>query len=274
MSADTREERKAIVSGWIDQVFNRKDLSAVNELKFQSYIDWTPTPAQRSDLPVSGIKQMLPMFFEAFPDFHFTGQELIAEDDMVACLGTWHGTHEGELMGAPATGRRITGTRIDLFRISEDKMAEHWGCGTELGVLQSIGTLPTLQSPPQQQAGSAKEIASRFVEEVLNHRSLAAVEELVRDDAVDHSQRALTTMFLFTAFPDLDATVESVIQEDEKVTVLTTFKGTHRGTFMGASATDRSVTGEIIDIFRIVDGRIVESWQTLDYAGLLEQINA
>jgi steroid delta-isomerase-like uncharacterized protein len=65
-------------------------------------------------------------YFEAFPDFHLTVQDLVAEGDRVAVRWTWTGTHNGEFMGAPATGKHVDGAGMGLYRISGSLIAEQW----------------------------------------------------------------------------------------------------------------------------------------------------
>ena len=133
------EEKKAVVRRWVDQVFNGKNLTAVDELKIANYVDWTPFPGQGPAL--RGFKPVLQLFLAAFPDFHYTIEDEIAEGDLVVFRGTWKGTHQNDFLGIPPTGREVTGQRIDTFRVIGDKMVEHWGCGNELDVMQLIGAI-------------------------------------------------------------------------------------------------------------------------------------
>ena len=273
MTVAALEENKAVVSQWIEDVFNAKKLEAINDLKVGSYLDWTPFPGQRLDLPVSGLKESFPVFIKSIPDFEFTSDSMLAEGDFVVCLGHWKGTHQKEFMGMPPTGRRVGGTRIDIFRVVGDKMVEHWGCGNELGFLQMLEAIA-----PEEEDDLAerdpKWVARQYVEEVLNHRNLAALDRLVNIHAVDHSNQALAMFFVLSAFPDFEAKVEEVMASEDTVTVVSTYSGTHEGDYMGVAATGKTVTGQRIDIFRIVDGEIVESWQDWDTSSLLAQIRA
>jgi predicted ester cyclase len=273
MSVTTLEDNKAIIQDWIDEVFNEKDMTAIDKLKVSSYLDWTPFPNQRLDLPVSGLKHSLPSFIRSFPDFHFTADQLIAEGDFVACLGHWHATHTDEFMGIAPTGKEVGGTRIDIFRVVGDKMVEHWGCGNELRFLRMLNAIrPT--EPRDTSEKDNKSVARRFVDEVLNQRNLAAVEELVETHALDHSNLALNLYFVITGFPDFHVDIEDVLAEDDKVTVISTFSGTHHGEFMGIPPTGKPVTEKRLDLFRIADGQIVESWQDWDTQSLVAQIRA
>lgn len=117
-----------------------------------------------------------------------------------------------------------------------------------------------------------KAIVRRFVDEVLNGKDLAAAGQLFAPTSKDQYKAALTMYLVLTAFPDFTVSVEQVIAESDKVTVLSTFSGTHQGTFMNIPPTGKGVTGKMTNTFRIADGKIVESWQTYDPWGLVQQI--
>lgn len=80
--------------------------------------------------------------------------------------------------------------------------------------------------------------------------------------------------FFRAAFPDVHFESEDVIAVGDKVTVRSNVTGTHRGPFLGVAPTGRPVTFRTIDIHRIADGRIVESWPLEDFYGLLQQLQA
>ena len=77
---------------------------------------------------------------------------------------------------------------------------------------------------------------------------------------------------LFNAFPDLQVTSEDLIAEGDRVVERLTLRGIHKGTFMGASPTGKNVTWGFINIYRIVDGKVVELWSEGDHLGLMQQI--
>lgn len=78
----------------------------------------------------------------AFPDVSHTFEEQIAEGDLVATRMTQHGTHSGEYMGIPATGRHTSMTGIAIHRIVGGKVAEVWPSPDLLGLLQQLGGVP------------------------------------------------------------------------------------------------------------------------------------
>jgi steroid delta-isomerase-like uncharacterized protein len=82
------------------------------------------------------------MIFAAFPDLSATIHEQIAEGDKVWTRKTIHGTQLGPFMGAPPTGKSIVVEVMDVFRIENGKIAEHWGVSDMLGLMQQIGAAP------------------------------------------------------------------------------------------------------------------------------------
>jgi predicted ester cyclase len=82
------------------------------------------------------------MFASAFPDFRYQVEDVIAEADKVAVRDVFRGTHQGDFMGVPATGNRVTMEAIHTYRFSEGKLAEHWVARDDLGMMRQLGVVP------------------------------------------------------------------------------------------------------------------------------------
>ena len=127
-----------------------------------------------------------------------------------------------------------------------------------------------------------KTIVRRFIEEFQNGGNESAAEELLAADFVDHTpfpgvspdREGVKRLFaaLRQAFPDLRAKIHDQLAEKERVATRMTFRGTHRGEFLGIAPTGRSVSFDVIDVVTIADGRIAEHWNVIDLMGLLQQI--
>ena len=248
-------------------------MESVDQLKVSSYLDWTPLPSpyQHVELPVSGIKDALPEWLSSLPDFEFTSDRMIAEDDFVVCLGHWRAHHKGTYKGISPTDRSLGGSRIDIFRVVGDKMVEHWGCGNELAFLQMIGALSAPQTGESHPATPA-DIVRTFIERVLGQRDLATVAELLDPAAVDRGGLALSLLGLLQGFPDLTVSVDDVAVDDGEVRIVTTVSGTHSGTFMGIPPTDRRVTVQRQDRYLVDGGRIMMCERLSDDTELIEQL--
>src|ERR687886_690004 len=127
-----------------------------------------------------------------------------------------------------------------------------------------------------------KAFVRRFVDEVQSGGNTDLIDEICSPEFVNHSApqglpadregiKILTTMFK-GAFPDSYFTVEDMIAEGDKVVTRKTFHGTHEGEFMGIPPTRRRVSISLIDIVRIVGGRVVEHWSLADNLGMMQQL--
>jgi predicted ester cyclase len=76
----------------------------------------------------------------------------------------------------------------------------------------------------------------------------------------------------FDAFPDGHMTIDDLVVEGDKVVARYTLTGTHKGEFMGIPATNKKVTGWVIEIDRVAGGKCVEGWSRMDTLGLMQQL--
>jgi predicted ester cyclase len=93
-------------------------------------------------------------FRQAFPDYRITIHDVIVEGDKVVTRKTFYGTHQGDWMGVPASGRKISFGGIDIVRIAGDKVVEHWGQFDMLTLVQQIGGLAPA-TPSEDEASHA-----------------------------------------------------------------------------------------------------------------------
>lgn len=134
------EENKRIVSRITLEAFNQGKPEVLDEIVAADGFDHSPAPG----LPpgAEGYKQFIGILRAAFPDLEYTIDQQLAEGDLVATRVTGRGTHLGEFMGIPATGRRVTWTQTHLSRMLDGKMVEHWADVNQLGMLQQLGAIP------------------------------------------------------------------------------------------------------------------------------------
>ncbi len=90
-----------------------------------------------------GFTQFVTAVRSTFSDLQFTIDDMVAEADKIAVRYTGHATHQGEFSGIPATGKAITITGIDMFRIADGKLVEEWLNFDQLSMLQQMGVIPT-----------------------------------------------------------------------------------------------------------------------------------
>ena len=133
------EENKVLIRRWID-LWNSQHVAAVDEFITPNFVRHDPNiPEVRG---IEAEKQLLAMYFAAFPDLHLTIEDLIAEGDTVTGRYTVRGSHKGELMGIPPTNNVVTVTAIEIYRIADGKIVEQWALVDVLSMMQQLGVIP------------------------------------------------------------------------------------------------------------------------------------
>jgi steroid delta-isomerase-like uncharacterized protein len=140
MSADN----KVIVQRSYDEIWKKGNLGTIPEFYATHVVDHNPLPGQAPGL--AGLRESFAMILGAFPDIRIDVDLLFAEDDLVVGRWTATGTHQGPMMGIPASCQPIKITGIDVQRIADGKIVEVWHQEDVLGMLQQIGALP--EPPP------------------------------------------------------------------------------------------------------------------------------
>ena len=117
--------------------------------RLSSTIDEVVEPGAliRTPLPIAGngaakLKEVFRRLHQAFPDLHITVEDLIAEGDKVVGRNTVTGTHRGEYMGLPPTGKTVAYNEIFIFRCEEGRIAETWGVVDVISQMKQLGLIP------------------------------------------------------------------------------------------------------------------------------------
>jgi len=131
---------KTVIKRFVDECLNKKNLEALHELVMEDFMEQVPFPGQGPGR--EGLRVTLVGFHQAFADSHWTLQEQIAEGDTVVSRFTMTGTHRGEFLGIPATGRPVNvwGVVIDVVR--GGKMVGSRILMDTLGLMQQLGVIP------------------------------------------------------------------------------------------------------------------------------------
>ena len=116
---------------------NSGNLADLRNVISADSLDNDPSPDQGRG--PEGYIRMFTELREAFPDMHADAVKLVADDDNVAFAYTLTGTHKGNFMGIPGTGRRIKVRGMQISRFENGKLVERWGSSDQLGILQQIG---------------------------------------------------------------------------------------------------------------------------------------
>ena len=139
------EEYKVAFRRTYEELFNQGNLAVAEEVIAPDFVNHE-APADHTPGPES-MRVVAGMLRTAFPDLHFTIEDLVAEGDLVAGRVTMRGTHEGPLMGMPPTGRQVEQAHMHFVRFQNGKAVEHWGVRDDVGMLRQLGLMP---EPPQE----------------------------------------------------------------------------------------------------------------------------
>ncbi len=140
------EQNKVLARRFMEEVFNKRNLGAVDELVSDDCIDHTPFPEQGPGR--DGIKQAMGMILSAFSDMQMTVEDQVAEGDKVVTRWTARGTHTGDFMGVPPTGRATVTTGIGIDRYQDGKVVESWNQFDALSLMQQLGVIPASEQAP------------------------------------------------------------------------------------------------------------------------------
>jgi steroid delta-isomerase-like uncharacterized protein len=131
------EEAKAVVRRNTEEVQGKGRFDVFDELFADDFIDHTTQPGSTPEK--AGVKKLYSSIREAFPDFHAEIHWQLADGDRVTTFKTYYGTHEGEFLGIAPTHRKIQFETVDVMRVQNGKITDHWGVANLLSLMQQIG---------------------------------------------------------------------------------------------------------------------------------------
>jgi steroid delta-isomerase-like uncharacterized protein len=132
-------EKKVILQRFFTELFNQAKLSVADELVAANYLNHNAAPGETSGR--EGLKQFVTNLHGAWDDLTFTVEDQVAEGDKVTTRFTITGTHQGEFVGIPATGKPIRVQAINIHRVANGQIQEGWLEWDTLGMMQQLGVL-------------------------------------------------------------------------------------------------------------------------------------
>ncbi len=136
----TSENNKAAIRKFLEEVINQNRMDRANDLVVEDFVELDPLPGQRQGR--EGLKAVLGMMRAAFPDIRWTAEEMVAEGDKVVTRFTWTGTHRGEFLGIPATGKSVSVKGVVIDQLEGGKMSNSRMLMDSLGLMQQLGVVP------------------------------------------------------------------------------------------------------------------------------------
>jgi steroid delta-isomerase-like uncharacterized protein len=133
------EGNKDLIRRMEDAIFNQRNLDAIDEFFSPNYI--LRTAPEGTPRGLDGVRGAMAAYLAGFSDLRVAIDELIAEGDKVVARLTYSGTHDGELFGIPATGRRVSVRQFAIYRIAGGQVVEEWEVSDQLGLMQQLGVI-------------------------------------------------------------------------------------------------------------------------------------
>jgi steroid delta-isomerase-like uncharacterized protein len=134
------EDVKKLNMYFYDEVFRRKNVDAVDDLLSDDFVEHIPAPGQKTDR--NGAKSFIAHMLQAFPDLDFEIENQIVDGESIAVVGSMTGTHSGEFLGVPASGRKVNVMVMDTALISDGKITDHWGLIDVPTLMTQVGMAP------------------------------------------------------------------------------------------------------------------------------------
>jgi steroid delta-isomerase-like uncharacterized protein len=140
MGGEEMADYKALAQRWFTEVMTEGNLEVIDELCSQDFVEHDPLPGTSPDF--AGLKDFVTQVRSAFPDIEMTADDILVEGDRLAVRSTIRGTHKGDFMGIPASGKKIQVSNYDFVRFENDQAAEHWGTIDSAALMEQIGAAP------------------------------------------------------------------------------------------------------------------------------------
>lgn len=134
------KRNKAVVRRFVEEVQNKQDWAVYDELNDPDFVNLSAPPGTPADR--EGGKLFLQAFAAAYPDAVFTIEDMFADGDAVITRKTFTGTNEREFMGVPATGRRVSFQYVDIMRVRDGRIINHWNVLDQLSWMIQLGVIP------------------------------------------------------------------------------------------------------------------------------------
>ena len=128
---------KAVVRRNTEEVQSRGNFAVFEELFADDFVDHTPQPNMTPNK--DGVRDLYHRLRAAFPDFHADIHWQAADGELVTTYKTYHGTHEGMFLGMAPTGRKIQFETVDVMRVRNGKITDHWGVANLFSLMQQLG---------------------------------------------------------------------------------------------------------------------------------------
>jgi len=133
---------KRLITRYFEEVWNNGDLDVLDEIIAEDYINHSP--GIQNPLPGAiGLKPIVAGIRKAFPDLKYVIENMVISDSQVAVFSTMNGTHTGDFFGLAPTNKKIKVSQMQIERIANNQIVEHWRVTDELTMLRQLAQIPT-----------------------------------------------------------------------------------------------------------------------------------
>jgi predicted ester cyclase len=218
-----------------------------------------------------GWRGMGQMFYAAFPDARHEVHAVHVAGEYATLLARFTGTHKGDFMGIPATGKQVSFSVIHVDRVVDGRVLEHRGEFDTAGLLQQLAPAPALDR------ATVETLFDR-----IDSGKPETVFELMTPDMtfslggqkLDRAGWAGFSTMFFAAFPDGKHVHDEIVIAGDRATVVGNFIGTHTGAFQGMPATGKKIKLGYVGIGRFVGGKVASMRVEIDAMGMMQQLTA
>lgn len=133
-------DNATVVRRFADDVITNGNIEGAAEFVWEDVVEQVPLPGQGPGL--DGLKDIIRAMRAGFPDIVFSIQEQVTENDKVVSRFEWTGTHKGDFLGIPATGRPVRVWGIVIDRLEDGRIKETRILMDTLGMMGQLGVLP------------------------------------------------------------------------------------------------------------------------------------
>jgi steroid delta-isomerase-like uncharacterized protein len=140
MNTSSLERKNKMAIYFTEEIWDKGNLAVADRVLSPNFVDHDPVTGQMPG--IKGYKEMLVAYRTAFPDLKVKNEDVIEGGNKVVVRWTAQGTHKGQLMNIPPTGRRILLKGIDILLIENEKIIERWGEFDALSMLGQLGITP------------------------------------------------------------------------------------------------------------------------------------
>jgi steroid delta-isomerase-like uncharacterized protein len=134
------DQNTALIKRYFEEVWNNGKIEVLEEIIAPNYINHSPGMPNPPQGP-EGLKPIVVAIRQAFPDLKYVIKNMVVSDEKIAVYTIMHGTHQGDFFGLAPTGKTIEVAQMQIERIENNKIVEHWRVTDDLSLMKQLGQI-------------------------------------------------------------------------------------------------------------------------------------